>query len=281
MKIAVLNIFKESFNNVWTHKLEWVRVATGPVVIWLVGLLFLMLALMAGGSLSMDFQAMLQGTQVDVQVGREVPLIETIGSIVYYVAYLVSVVSIMINGYRYAVYGEGGDSWWTLNLNMRFVKIILYYLLILLIFSVYGAIATGITIGVYYLTDVMALAIILGVIFGLAALYGAFRLGLTFLLVSIDQEKPLRLSWVLLEGNVLRFIGLVILVGISVALISGIGLAIIAGVTWLLTMITPLLAIIGVLLFMVYIAAMWLLSWAVGAKAVALVFDTFTEGKAF
>ncbi len=281
MKIAVFNIFKESFCSVWSHKLDWTRVATAPVVIWLVGLLFLTLALLAGGSPALDIQAMMQGGGVNIQADREVPLVEIIGTLVYYVAYLIALVCIMINGYRFAVLGEGGESWWTLHLNMRFIKFILYSILIAVIFGVYGAIASGVAYGLYYLTDMLPLAIILGVVFALGALYGTIRLSLTLLLVSIDQENPLRLSWALLEGNVLRLIGLLIIIALSLSIISGLGAAVVVGISWLLALITPYLALLGVLIFMVYVAAMWVFSWAVGAKALALVYQTFTEGKAF
>lgn len=275
-----MNIFKESFKNVLEHKLEWLRVATGPILLWIFGALFLGVSYWIAGKPFWSLDVLVQEMQNNQSLA-EASFMEVLGTIVYYLAYIIALVSLMINGYRYGALREGGESWLTLNLNWRFIKLFLYYVLLVISFSIYALVCIGAIIGLYYLVESMALSVILGIFFGLAGLYAIMRLGLTLFLIAIDQTKPIRLSWALLKGNVLRLVGLMFLVLLVVAGISIAGLLVIAALTWILSLITPWLAIPGVLLFIAYVAAMWLLSWAAMAKAIALVYKGFTSGKAF
>lgn len=280
MKIAIIKIFKESFKDVREHKLEWVRVATAPIIVWLFGLIFMSLMYWSADRPLWFLEsiiARLEGTQ-NVE---ELSLTIIFGNVVYYITYFIALLSIMINGYRYGVMREGGNRWWTLNLGWRFVKVILYSILVIIMASIYATIAAGIVIGAQAYIESIVLTVVLGVLFAIFGFYWIIRIGLTLLLVAIDRNQPMRISWRLLKGNVLRLIGLMILIVIVIGLIGLAGVIVLGILGWILSFINPWLVGIAVVLGFLFAFFMWLLNWAVSAKALALVYKTFTEGKAF
>src|SRR3989338_3841884 len=146
---------------------------------------------------------------------------------------------------------------------------------------VYAAIA-GLTIyGFYYLFENIALNIFLGVVFGLGAYYAYLRLSLMFLLIALDEQNPLAISWNLLKGNIIRLFGLLALIGVATYAIGLIILILIAVFSWLLSsiIVASWLGSLGLAVLMVFILLMYMLSWAVTAKAYGLVYKTFTKGK--
>ncbi len=279
MKIAVMNIFKESFKDFWEHKMDWVRVVTAPVIIWIFGAIFLGACMIFAGQEMTSMDVLMQGQQINVDIEKGMSGLEIVGNVVYYVLYVIALLSIMINSYRYAATRERGDKWWTLHLNMRFVKFTLYMILIGILAGIYAIIAAGIITGVHMLLESIALDIILGIIFVIGLFYGIFRVYLTLFLIANDQAQPLRRSWELLKGNVLRVLGLVLIISIAVGIIAAVVVGIAALITYLLALITPILGILGGIIVFISVAAMWLMSIAVGAKAVALVYKTFVKGK--
>jgi hypothetical protein len=278
MTIEIMKIFKESFRNVQEHWLEWLKVAYAPVIIWLIGFVFMALVYWSTGQWSYEtLVSQLKGQQVLT----EQPFIVIFANVVYYIAYFIAIFTIYINGFRYAVLGEGGDHWWTLRLDWRFVKMILYTILISILVGIYVLIAAGIIIGIYFLINSVALSVILGILFTLFGIYLLVRIGLTYLLIAVDQIKPIRVSWNLLKGNVLRLFWLLVLIAIAIFLISLAGAIILGIFGWILSLISLWLVSIPIVLFLIFGFFMWLLSWAVGSKAFALVYKTFTSGKAF
>lgn len=267
MKIEIMKTFKESFKNVRENKLEWMRVATGPVLVYIFGILFMAFTYWTSGLLTLE--AMTQQRSL-----MDLPFMALLGNVVYYLAYLMAVVSVIINGFRYAALKEGGDRWWTLNLNWWFVKTIFYYVLIILLLAIYAGVAVGIVLGANALAESTALNVTLAILFFIGLIYVAFRLGLIFFLIATDQTKPIRVSWALLKGNVLRFVGLTFLIMLAVVLISIAGVVVLGLLGWVLSYISNwLIAVIGLALI-IFTVIMWLFSWAMTSKALSLVYKT-------
>ncbi|OJW53950.1 MAG: hypothetical protein BGO67_07750 [Alphaproteobacteria bacterium 41-28] len=278
MTIEIMKIFKESFRDAREHKLEWARVACAPVVIWLIGIIFMSLVYWSVGLWSFDaLVSQMKGESSSF----EQPFIATFAHVVYYITYFIAIFNLYINGFRYGVLGEGGDRWWALHLDWRFVKMILYSILIGILATIYILITGGIALGAHFLVGSTALTVVLGILFVIYGIYLALRLSLTYLLIAIDQEKPIRVSWRLLKGNVLRVLGLLILIGIVISLIGLAGIIVLGILGWILSLISVWLIAIPIVLFALFSIILWFVSWIVGTKALSLVYKTFTSGTAF
>jgi len=289
MHIHIMKIYRESFGHVWHHALEWFRVAFAPTVVYLIGL-FILLCSYAIGGMGMTDAIMGQygfmgpdGAGESANAG----FLAGLGSIIYFIMNIIASYTIMVNGFRYGVFNEGGDHWWTLPLNMRFVKMFLYAILIGFLAILYFSIAGGITLGAHVLFESMTLNAILGIFFGIYGLYLLFRIGLTFLLVAVDQSKPIRTSWCLLRGNVWRLIWLTLFIAITIGVITGIGVGILGLLGMLFTMIimplgvlTGTLGVLAAILMVLFGVFMWIFYWATFSKAYAFVYQTLTEGEA-
>lgn len=274
MKIPVMKIFKESFKDVKENKIEWLRVATAPVLVYLFGLIFMFSTYFLTGQ-HINYVESMTNPTAETQNMTEMPFMVILGNAIYYILYII----IMINGYRYAALKEGGDRWWTLNLNRRFVRLVLFSLLVALFAVIYVSIAAGIIIGAAALIENMAVNIILGLGFVLFGIYAFTRIGLAFFLVALDQTKPIRLSWALLKGNVLRMIGLFFIIEITIGVIAILGLAILGLFGWLLSFINGWLSIIAIFSMLIFGFIVWFMNWAITAKAVAFVYKNLTESK--
>ena len=268
MNIQIMKTYNESFLNVRSHKMEWLRVAFGPILIWVLGVLFLAIAYGTGGY-SFDVQTLMGGGGAIVET-KESALI-FFANVVYQILYFVAMISLYINGYRYAVLEEGGDSWITLNLNMRFVKMFLYALLITLLSGAYIGIVAGIIIGVHAAVQNVGLDVILGVIFGIFGFYLMLRIILYPVIISLDQSEPIRTSWRLMKGNILRFIGLIFLVSLTILLIGVLGAVILGVISVLFTAISPVLGILSLVLWVLFGLLMVVIGWAVNSKLMGLV----------
>jgi len=277
MSIQVMKIFNESFKNVRTHSIEWLRVGFVPFMIWIFGYLFMIAIYTADGQLSQ----LTGGLVGEPTTNQELTFSIILGNIVYYIAYLIGMVNLYINGFRYGVLREGGDQWWNLNFNMRFLKTILYTILIGVLSAIYVLASVGIGFGIQTLSDITALTVIAGIFLFIVGFYALIRLSLTFILISIDQSQPIQKSWRLLKGNVLRLAVLHLLIALVIILIALAGSIVIGLFAGLFVFISPWLAtflIIPGALFFVFI---WFLSWALQSKALSLVWLSFTEGEAF
>jgi len=273
MTIQIMKIYKESFKNVWGHMLEWIRVAFAPFVVWALGFLFMAIVYWSEGRWSYDaFMNQMQG----LQSPQEYTFLMGFSDFVYNIAYFIALASIYINGFRYAILEEGGDRWWTLHLNRRLVKTILYYLLIMVLGGIYVAISGGIVFGAHILFESIVLDVVLGALFAIYGIYLMYRIILTFPLIAIDQKKPIRVSWRLLKGNVLRLFGLIFLIIISLLLLGLAGVIVLGILGWVLALINPWLAGIAALLLLVFGLFIWLLSWGVVSKAMSVVYKDLT-----
>ena len=276
MNIQIMKTYKESFQNVRSHKGEWMRVAYGPLLIWGLGALILVLAFLSSGQTFEMHKALTGG----VVTQQEDSLFLTLAHIIYSITYFIAMTSLTINGYRYAILQEGGRSLITLNLNMRFVKIVLYYILVAILGGIFVGISAGLIFGVHLLLDNIAVDVILGILLGLFGFYLAFRITLYPVLISVDQSAPLSTSWRLMRGNVLRLLGLVILLTLTVLLIGVIGVLVLVLITALFSMVSPILGVLTLLLWLFFVVFWVLLIWAVMSKAMGLVFlELSNKGK--
>lgn len=277
MSIQVMEIFNESLKNVRTHLIEWVRVGFVPFMIWIFGYLFMIAMYAADGQLS-QLTGGLVGEPTEVQ---ELTFSIILGNTVYYISYLIGMVNLYINGFRYGVLQEGGDQWWNLNFNMRFLKMILYTILIGGLSALYVFAGVGIGFAIQSLTDLTALTVIFGIFLFIVGFYALIRLSLAFTLISIDQSQPIRKSWRLLQGNVFRVFGLNVLVALVVVVIALAGFIVIGLFAGLFALISPWLATFLIIPGAFFFVFIWFLSWALQSKALSLVLLSFTEGKAF
>jgi len=272
MHIRIRKTCMKSFKDVWGHKLEWVRVAFAPAVVWCLGVVAMGLVYLVAGK---PFYVH------EVIGGKDIAVIQesfAIGfaHLLYFIAGFVAYITLGINGLRYAVLREGGTQWWTLHFDRRFVRYIIYTILIGALALLAILVAGSIVLGAHLLMDSMALTLILAVLLGLCVLYPLTRTGLTLALVVFDKDAPIRTSWRLLKGNVLRFIGVMLLIGIAWFVIFLVGIIILAllGVLFSLIDLAPL----AIILAAPFGVVLWFLYWAVMIKAVGLVYKTLTEG---
>lgn len=263
MSIQIMKTYKESFQNVRTHKQEWLRVASGPLLIWVLGALFFVFTVIASGYY--DERAWLTGTLPDA------PPLVTTGYGVYNIVYFIAMISLYINGYRYAVLQEGGNKLFNLNLNMRFVKMFLYTILIMLSALILWVVLflAAVFIGAG-LTGGLIIPVLVVILFGI---YLLLRISLYPLLIAVDQRKPIRTSWRLMKGNILRFIGLFLLVGLTLLLIGSLGGLLLIVLSSLFAMINPVLPYIVIILGLLFGVFMVLFFWAVFSKMMGIIYQ--------
>lgn len=267
MSIPVLQIFSESFKNFNEHKLSWLRLAFAPFVLYFIGLMFMILV------------SFITGQAIEP---HKVPpsFLILFANVIYMIFAIIAGMSLYINGYRYGILNEGGDTWWQLQMNMRVVKLILYSLLIGLIVVGFVLLGAGIIVATQLLVHNVFLDVTIGILIGLYGFYALIRLSLIFPLISIDREKPLKTSWRMLKGNVLRLIGLMILITFVIGMIGLFGFLALLLIGIIFSLLSPVVSIVVLtLLGLPFIIFMWLLNWAVFAKAISLVYLSFSEGK--
>lgn len=280
MKIQIIKIFSHSFKDVRAHMLNWFRVAYAPLLIWAIGSLIMGISYWSVGH-TLDFHEALMGQlkKLDHVRPEDKSLITLVHGI-YYITTFVYTLAIQINGYRYGVLHEGGNHWWNLHLNRRFIKIVLYSFLTAILMGLYGAIAAGFVWTFHYTFANLILDIAFGTLFGICGLYLIFRVSLYPLVISIDHLNPLRTSWHLLKGNVVRIFTLYLLLMFTVLVILGIGAAILFLFGLVLGLINPSLESIAILLIYVFSVFMFnFILWAVMAKANSLVYQSLAESK--
>jgi hypothetical protein len=264
--IAIGKTFKESYADVRENFRPWVKVAFTPFVLYLIGVISMGIGLYLSGG----FETLMQQGTVMQDTG---PTSASAGffNFIYYVLYMLAILVWYVNGFRYAALGEGGDTWWRLSWDRRLLMMFLYQILFVVLFAAYGGIAAGITIGVYFLTESIFLAALLGTLFFLGLFYLMGRLMLVFLNVAIDQPEPLRTSWQVMRGNVLRLFGLFILISLAIIALSIVG-GLIIGVTGvILGFIGGWLGAVIFALYVPFALFVWLVSAAMTMKAMALV----------
>src|SRR5438445_13075693 len=101
MKIEIMKIYNESFQNVRSHKVAWIRVAYAPIVIWALGALFLAFSYIYGGH-SFELKQVFLGSMVEsTGESSSLPLL---AQFIYQLAYYLAMISLTINGYSYAIF---------------------------------------------------------------------------------------------------------------------------------------------------------------------------------
>ena len=274
MHIPVIRIFKENFAQVWEYKLEWARVGFAPFLIWAVGAAFMGIANWWFGH-PLAFYEIVMGSRLHENIGQD-EFLPMAGSIVNSITSFIAELMLFINGYRYALLNEGGHHWWTFHFNRRLVKMVLYFFLFVFLFGIYVFVAMGI-IGISQsLFDNTILNVSLGIFAGLYGLYIFFRLGLFPLFIAIDQIKPMAMSWRLLKGNVLRFIGLNILLMVSLLAILLLGAVLLIPLLQV-TMTNSFLNGGVSILAGLFLILMGFIYWSVFSKAGALVYEVLKD----
>lgn len=285
MTIHIMKIYNESFHDVRSHKREWLKVAYGPLLLWAVGALLLIVAYVSGGyalemhKVFLGGGALMLGEHFQQATSISTPFL-VFAHVIYSITYFVSMIALYINGYRYAILHEGGDGKIIINFNMRFIKMVLYGLLIGILVSVYTLISGGIILGAHLLFSSVGVDIILGILLTIYGFYLLFRMVLYPVAISIDQSEALRTSWHLMKGNVLRLIGLFLLVILTIGLIGLIGSIVLGLITVLLALGGPVLAALSLILWVPFGIFMVLLGWAVNSKVMALVYQELAGKKA-
>ena len=213
MKVPVVKIFKLTWNHLWTHKSQWMRVLFAPLILMIVG--FILVA----------FASHAEWDTLRLTLHRAKNLIDEPWNIKNYLqkedyrtlitfwaaygVYFLGILQMMINTFRYAFLNEGGDRWWTLHFNKRLFKVALYVILYTSAGVSYFWLTTFIVSSVWSL-KLFGLAIFLGVICPIALMYVWGRILLVDLSIAIDISRPLRNSWALTRGNAWRIMGLFI-----------------------------------------------------------------------
>lgn len=279
MSIKIIKIYKESFHDVRHHMLEWARVAYAPALIWALGAAFMGIMYWSAGQ-SLELHHAMLGQTISSSQAGEAWFLVGFGNFIYFVTYMISILILYINGFRYGILHEGGNQWWNFHLNKRVVKLALYSLLVGALAGIYVLVSAGIILVAQHLFESLALNIILGILFILFGLYAFIRLSFVQLLVAIDRSHPLRTSWTLLKKNVLRLLGLLFLVMVSILIICIVGIAILALLGLLLAFISPTLAAFSAVLIYLFGVYVWFLNWAVTTKALSLVYTSLTEERA-
>ena len=288
MRIQIMKIFSLSFQNVWRHMVEWFRVAYAPLVILVVGLLFLGFTYWYVGY-PLDLKQILMGnvnsfmeangTQPQPQSQLPPQPLVRVGQSVYFITHLIFGISIYINNIRYGVLHEGGRKWWTLNLNWRFLKMVLYALLLGILGGAYVLVSIGIGVGAHYLFASIPVDVILGAVFFIYGLYLLFRVSLYGVLIALDKPKPIRTSWSLLKGNVLRLVGLYFLLILALLALTSLGFLALGALSMIPSLAS--LELVSTVLFGLFAFFMFeFIFLAVTAKASSLVYQTVAEVRA-
>lgn len=290
MKINIMETYKESFRNVRTHKRQWLKVATGPLVVWGVGFLLLLTAMISSGYLFGAFYLLLKDYIQIEEVPRETVFF-TVAHIIYNILFFVAMLSLELNGYRYAVLEETGDHFVNVTLNRRFLRFIIYMVLFQVLAGVYLTVSIGFVAGANSLLANDLLSTVLCVFLFFLGFYLMYRLSLFSILVSIDQGQPFKTSWRLMKGNVLRLIGLSILVGLKIFFI-GILVGLFLALIWFVlampidlfgvltkSVILKSRIVLGVSLALLWVLFLVLYSWAVNSKVMGLVYQRLSDQK--
>ena len=267
MQIHMTKIYTESFSNMWHNRLEWFRVAFAPLVLYLIGLGLLMIFYAAAGA-SVGMTEIMTGHFFSVASTTSGALLIGIGHLIYLILSFIASYCIIINGYRYAVLNEGGDKWWTLHLDIRFIRVLIYAIFIGILFFIYSSAVGGIIYGFHILFESTMLNVILGLAFGILGIYLFFRIGLTLLVASLDKSHAIRTSWELLRQNVWQFFWLNIFIAGTMLIATGVGFGILSIIGLAGTSVLVITSILGVA-FSIF---MWLAYWATLSKAYGLIY---------
>lgn len=267
MSIQVINNVTESLKNFFEHKVSWLRVAFAPLVIYF----FCLCLLIISGTL---VTPPLPGQGLSIGF---LPLFLLSWSIILII---LSMGILNINTLRYGILNEGGDTWWHLDLDKRLAKIILYTILLLIGFMGFALVGVGVVVAIHFLFHSAFLDVILGIAYGVMMLYVFTRLALVYPLIAIDREKPLTTSWAMLNGNVWRYLGMILLISLIMFGISFIGGFIIGSITGIVKVFNPFMGkFLYIILQLPFSLMMLFFQVSVLAKATSLVYLSLMAGE--
>lgn len=283
--LRVFHIVRESFKSVRAHKLDWIHVLSTAFFLWIFGLVGMHLI-----DMSANHYAGLHFSPERhlVIAWQTTPSIVAFGHAFYALCSLLAGTVLYISGYRYALLGEGNRKLFSLENPGRIGKFILYSFLI----SMAGGVFMGTSILAFFelIRQFTSYGIALACVglWGVLGLYLFFRLTFVKLLISLDIPRPIRTSWTLLKGNVLRILALNILVTLLFAVIFSLGAALLFLTAFALEYTginTSLFATLlerEVLLAIgsIFGGLVWIFSWAVLTKAYAIAFQDIAESNA-
>lgn len=269
MKIQIMNIYKESFSNVLSHKWEWAKIFSGPLLLWSLGFAWLAVAFLS----NLDSFS-LEGI---VNTSKKESFDLLISQFCYQIITMVAELILIVGGVRYAVLQEGGDQWFSFNFNVRMLRVFLYTLLLGILAAVYILISAVIALGAYALFTNWTLSIIFGIALFIGFIYLAVRILLYQVVISLDQKEPLKTSWALMNGNILRVIGLSIVIALTFSLIAfGVG-AILAVLNGLLFWAGNMLGVLSLVLWIPFLVILTCAGWAVSLKSLSLIYQGLTD----
>jgi len=266
MHIPIMNIFRESFAEFKANKISWARLAFAPFVLYFIGYLIVIAI-----NTSMGIPIHPQKMPTDFW-----PIF---GQVFNFILSIIAGLCLYINGYRYALLSEGGNSWWQLNIDKRLGRLLLYTLLIIAIALVPVIFGVALVFLMHMAFNSIEIDVSAGILVGIFLFYILLRLSLIYPLVSIDHPTPVSTSWRMLKGNVLRLLGLLLLIGLKIIGIFLLGFIIIGVIGTLFFFISPMLAFIPIVAAVAFLVYLWILNWAVVTKSLSLVYQTFTQGE--
>jgi hypothetical protein len=217
MKIPVIKVFKESFDHILKNMLSWVRLAFAPFVVLALGSLLQILIYAASGNMT-HFDLAFFDQITDPKLIDQNNFI-TLANFIPFISMCIMQYCIVINFYRYAVLDERGNDWWTLPLNRCFLKMVLYTFFFGILTWIYMLFSAGVFFIIQNFFENSAIDMITFILLAIFAYYLLCRIFLSFLLISIDDSEPIKTSWRLMKGNILRFTVLVVLIIFSLLLI--------------------------------------------------------------
>ncbi|MEB3702062.1 hypothetical protein Bealeia1_01141 [Candidatus Bealeia paramacronuclearis] len=188
---------KEAFSLV-NHDLKaWMKVLSLPVLIMIITALL--------GFVGENF-----GNVSDGLTEEEPTLLEIITTVIGRVGDILATILFAVNGFRYAMYQEGGEKWFQWGFLSIARRVLGYYIVI--IFMLLPVVGAGAMAFVFASeTDLLGLARVLGGLAVIATLYLCVRLFFVIPFVVIGHEKPIRSSFHDSKNNVMRLTGLYIL----------------------------------------------------------------------
>lgn len=268
MHVPIIKILKESIHDVRQNWLDWLRIFFAPLTLWISSVLLRIIVYGWVGQWS--FEGTLDHAETQIS-GEYLWMLRSADVVCIIMNWLSSIV-LSINGCRYAVLKERGKYWWTLQVNRRLGRQILYSTLISVLWWIYIGFSSIICLVFYGSLKNIPSTVILAIFLGFCGFCWITRLGLTYLLVSIDQKKPLKLSWNLMRGNVLRLTGCIILGLVAFFLIGLMGVGVLGAIGWLLYSINPWLIIIAMIPLVLFVFSLVFAFFAIEFKGAALTY---------
>ena len=198
---------KEAFGFVNHHCQGWLKVASGPFLIMLAVIVFVM---MMGGV-----------TEHAINGGINLAAFHT-GSFTFAVALIGSIIAHLmftVSAYRFAMYREGGMKWFEFRFDHFMGKVFLYYLAVGLIFALIGGVGGG-SIVLAAASGLPLVSWVLGLLLFLALAYLGLRLIFVILFAASGIENPIKSSFEISKDHVLKLLGISIVLGLLFFLLS-------------------------------------------------------------